>query len=221
MDSSGRAGVTAYPVSRYLIQFGAEEEPKPVTIAEPFVDVLQPLSAKPDEAHETQAALLEAAREEGRIEARAIAQAQYEATLANMKLAYENHLGEERNAWVADESAKFGAALTDAVAQLESRLADSIDAILRPFLIESLRRQMIDELVNDVNVLLAGESPVIEISGASDILVALQEKLASSQVAIDYKPNDSIDVRIVAHHTIIESQLRAWIERFDLSKEQN
>jgi hypothetical protein len=207
----------AHPVSRYLIQFGIEKQAAP---AEPFDGVLQPLSSRVEEPQADPEALLEAAREEGRAEGRAAAQAYFETILANQKRDYEKRLKDERHSWADEEGAKLGLCLTNAIAQLEERLAECVDAVLRPFLIESLRRQMIDELVNDVGVLLASdETPAIEISGAADLLAALQSKLSSAPVAIDYKPTDSIDVRIVAHNTIIESQLRAWIERFDPSKE--
>jgi hypothetical protein len=210
----------AHPVSRYLTQFGIEKEAGP---SESFDGILQPLSARVEEGpEENPEALLEAAREEGRTEGRAAAQLYFETILANQKRDYEKRLGEERNSWVNEEGAKLSLCLTDAIAQLEERLAECVDAVLRPFLIESLRRQMIDELVSDVGVLLASdETPAIEISGAADLLAILQTKLSSAPVAIDYKPNESIDVRIVAHHTIIESQLRAWIERFDPAKESD
>lgn len=207
----------AHPVSRYLVQFGIEEE---VVSPEPFESILLPLSSRAEEPREDPEVRLEAAREEGRAEGRAAAQSYFEAVVANQKRDYEKRLVDERNMWVSEEGATLSLALTNAMAQLLEQLAESIDAVLRPFLIESLRRQMIDELSSDIGVLLASdEPPVIEISGAADLLAALQAKLSSAPAAIDYKPNDSIDVRIVAHHTIIESQLRAWIERFDRSKE--
>jgi hypothetical protein len=207
----------AYPVGRFLVQFGLEE---PVAPLESFDGVLQPLSSRIEEPPEDPEALLEAAREEGRAEGRAAAQAFFETILANQKRDYEKRVADERNAWTVEEGAKLSLCLIEAVTQLEERLAECVDAVLRPFLIESLRRQMIEELIADIGVLLASDDhPAIEISGAADLLAALQAKLSSTQAAIDYKPNDSIDVRIVAHHTIIESQLRAWIERFDPSKE--
>ncbi len=207
----------AHPVARYLVQFGLKEEVVPV---ESFDGLLQPLSSKVEEPEENREALLEAAREEGRSEGRAAAQAFFETILANQKRDYEKRLGEERKSWAGEEGARLSLCLRNAIAQFEGRLAECVDAVLRPFLIESLRRQMIDELIADIGVLLASdENPVIEISGAADLLAALQSQLTSTQAAIDYKPNDSIDVRIVAHNTIIESQLRAWIERFDPSKE--
>jgi cytidylate kinase len=95
-----------------------------------------------------------------------------------------------------------------------------VEAILRPFVIDSLRRQMVDELASNISTLLASDYPLIQISGSADILTVLKDKFASSQATIDYKPDDAADVRIVAQNTVIESQLRAWIKRFDLSKEQ-
>jgi hypothetical protein len=209
--------VIAYPISRYLVQFGVEEE---VAVEEDLDVVLQPLSTKAEELIENREAELEAAREEGRMAARAEAAIHLETALQNQGLDYERRLGEERNSWIAEESNKLGVGLTDALAQLETLLTSSVEAILRPFVIESLRRQIIDELVSNISILLAGDYPLIEVSGSADLLAVLRDKFSSAQVTIDYKPNNSPDVRVVAHHTVIESQLSAWIKRFDLSKEQ-
>jgi hypothetical protein len=208
----------AYPVSRYLMHFGAAEE---VVVEEDVDVILQPLSTKAEELIENQAAELEAAREEGRIEAQAAAQAHLEMTLQELGLDFERRLAEARAAWVAEESAKLSLALTNALTQLEDLVTSSVEAILRPFVIAALRLQIIDELASNVSVLLANDCPLIEISGAADIVAALQEKFSPAQLTIDYRPDESTDVRIVAGHTVIESQLSAWIKRFDLSKEQN
>jgi len=207
----------AHPVSRYLVNFGAEEA---LPVPEQFETVLQPLSSKEEDPFETLEAQIQAAREEGRIEARAAAQALIEAKIAEQKLEYEKRIAQERHSWVEEEGAKFGLSLTSAVTQLQEQIAECVDAVLRPFLIETLRRQMINELISTVSVILASdEVPAIEISGAADLIAILQEKLSTASASISYLPNDKIDVRIVAHHTIIETQLRAWIERFELSKE--
>jgi hypothetical protein len=209
--------VIAHPVGRYLMQFGVEEEAAPPEV---FADIMQPLSARVEEPEEDREALLEAACEQGRAEGHAAAQTFFETITANQKQDYEKRLVEERNSWASEEGVQLSSCLTNAISQLEARLAESVDAVLRPFLIESLRRQMIEELVSDIGVLLASdETPVIEISGSADLLAALQARLSATPAAIDYKPNESIDVKIVSHHTIIESQLRAWIDRFDPSKE--
>jgi hypothetical protein len=209
--------VIAYPVSRYLVQFGAEEK---VAVEEDLDAILQPLSTKAEDLIEDREAELDAAREEGRAEARAAAQAHLEMALQDQQLDYEKRLGEERHLWIAEESDKLSASLTNALLQLEELVTGSVEAILRPFVIDALRRQIIDELASNISTLLASDYPLIEISGAADLLAVLKQRFASAQATIDYKPDDTADVRIVAQHTVIESQLRAWIKRFDLSKEQ-
>jgi hypothetical protein len=205
----------AYPVSRYLVHFGAAEE---VAAEEDIEIVLQPLSTKAEELIEDREAELETAREEGRIEARAIAQAHLEMALQEQKLDFERRLNEARALWAAGEGEKLSLALTAALTQLEELLTRSVEAILRPFVIASLRLQIIDELANNIGVLLASDCPLIEISGAADIIAALQEKFSPAHAAISYRPHESADVRIVAGHTVIESQLSAWIKRFELSR---
>lgn len=210
----------AYPVSRYLAQFGAKEATEADDAVAVTMQPLVPSLHKVEEPRESLEELLEAAQEKGRIEGRLTAQTAHDAQLAAQQLDHEKHIEESRAAWISEESAKFELHLTDAIAKLEACVAESVDAVLRPFLIESLRRQMIDELVIGINVLLANdETPSIEISGAADFIDALRQRLSAAAVAVDYKPDESIDVKIVAHHTVIESQLRAWIERFDPSRE--
>jgi hypothetical protein len=212
-----------HPVSRYLVQFESGGTVKP---AVHYDAVLQPLSLEPEHHHhpEDHEAQLLAARAEGHSEGyelgHAAAQADFNAALANQRLEYDKHLAEERNRWIAEESAPLALAITNMLHQFGEELGEAVDGVLRPFLIESLRRQMVEELAQAVGVLLASdENPAIVISGAADLLTVLRERLSSTSVAIEYRPSDSIDVQVVSHHTVIESQLRAWIARFELPKE--
>lgn len=207
----------AHPIGRYLIQFGAEED---VPVKDDPDTVLHPLSMKAEDVIEDHEAELEAAREQGRQEAAATAQKHLEASLQALAAQHEEHLLNERQSWATEEGHKLSLAITEAFAQLQDMLANTLDAILRPFLIDALRRQMIEELAHNVSILLTSESPAIEISGPDDLIAALREKLSPETAAITYKPNSSVDIRIVAHHTVIESQMQAWIERFEPSREQ-
>jgi len=216
-----------HPVSRYLTCFEIEAD-----IQQPVVydDALQPLSAEPEpepqheRRQDDREALLQAARDEGRAEGHshglAVAQAHYDAIIAKQKIDYERHLAEERNRWITEESTVLTLGFKTALQLFSDEFAESVDAILRPFIIDALRRQMVDELAKDIRILLTDEeNPAIIISGAADLLAILKDQLSSASIAIEYTPDASIDVRIVSHHTIIESQLRAWIQRFEPPKE--
>jgi hypothetical protein len=207
----------AYPVSRYLVQFGVDEE---AVVAEDLDIMLQPLSTTAEDQIEFREAELEAARDEGRKQALATAQTHLETSLQALNAQHAQHLVTERQSWAAEESDKLSSALTEALAQLQDMLANAVDAILRPFLLDTLRHQMVDELAHNVHILLTSENPVIEISGSADLIADLRAKLSSETAVIDYKPNSSSDVRIVAHQTVIQSQMQAWIERFESPREQ-
>jgi hypothetical protein len=203
-----------YPVSQFLKHFGVEEQ---VSVPVAFDDLPNPLVPVPEEPEIDPSTLLEAAREEGWQAGRAAAQAEFDAILENQANEHLQHLAAERDKWLSDESAALDLKLTAALTQFAEQLAEKVDAVLRPFIIGSVRQQIVDELVSAVHVLLAGdENPAIVISGASDLLEKLQTKLAATP-AIEYRPNDSVDVHISAQNTIIESRLQTWIERFEMS----
>ena len=62
---------------------------------------------------------------------------------------------------------------------------------------------------------LRADQATIAISGAPDILAALQRRLADATAAISFAPNSSTDVQIVADQTIIEFRISAWVARIE------
>lgn len=123
-------------------------------------------------------------------------------------------LAAERAKWTQDESDKLAGTIGAAFAEIEANIADCVARVLRAFLIDRLRRKVVDELAENIGVLLGGkEHPVIEISGAEDLVAALREKLSVLSAAIEFSPNHSSDVKVVVDQTIINSRIEAWIQR--------
>jgi len=98
--------------------------------------------------------------------------------------------------------------------ELTATLAGSLARILKPFLVETLRQQVVDGLLEKLGVLLAhDEDVVVRISGPQDLLDSLREKLGSFPTSVEYIATEGADVRVVANHTVIETQLQAWFQR--------
>lgn len=203
---------TARPVALYLDEFG----PAPlaaISFGEASQDAAN-LDLTDEEAVQIPSVLLQAAREEGISEGRAAASAEYETHIARERLAFETRLAAERDKWARQESEILSGGIKASFADVESNIAVSVERVLTPFVAGAMRRGMVDLLAENVGVLLDGsERPVIAIHGPEDLLAMLREKLGAHSSAIEFSPDTSIDVRIVAGHTMIESRIGAWLER--------
>jgi hypothetical protein len=203
--------MTARPVAQILVRFGSHEAPDESAAAQDDMCCLPLASETPAE---DPALLIEAARDEGRVEGLAAAKAQHGAALAQEKLLFEGRLATERAGWTRQESERLAGKFAAALSELEAKIAASAARALRGFLIERLRGEAVAQLADDVRALLAGKArPVVEISGAPDLLAALRESLSGFADAIEFAPNQSPDVKAVADETIIETRIEAWIGR--------
>jgi hypothetical protein len=204
--------VTAVSIARYLAEFGNIEPPREV-IAAPEIP-----PAAPDEpvSHIDVAQLTEEAHARGVEEGRAAAQTAFDAALAEERKSIQSRTILERSKWRAHEGQRLSEALGAAVERLKDEMAASLARILQPFLIAKLREEMVGALREALAAMLLDDrSPLIRISGPEDILNGLREGMEPSMRAIEFVPADSVDVTIVAQDTVIESQLRAWMARFD------
>jgi hypothetical protein len=204
----------ARPIANYLVRFGPGEAA--IEIPEEHVFI----ASAPAEEPEDPTDLVEEARARGYAEGYDAAKAEEAVRVAQEQLEFDEKLAAARQAWTTEEGDKLVERITAAGQQLEAEIAKCVDGILRPFLVETLRRQAVEELARDVAVLLADDKhAVISISGAEDLLAAVRSKLPASNAAIDYVPNESVDVCVVARQTIIETRIAAWLERLQAAAE--
>jgi hypothetical protein len=206
-----RAPMMARPVAHYLAEFGApplEQAIDDTGNGAASVELQdEPVAEDPTDS-------LQAARDEGIAEGYGTARSEYEAQFLQERLAFEARLTAERDKWTRQESIKLSGDIKAAFAEVESRIAGSVECIIRPFIVEALRRKMIDLLAENIGILLSGrERPVVEIHGPEDLLAALRKKLSPFSCAINYSPEASIDVRVVADQTMIESRIGEWLDR--------
>jgi hypothetical protein len=154
--------------------------------------------------------------EQGRLlafeEGRESSRRELEEERGKMRQAVEAEVAKAREKWVAEQGESLAGAHRAAFDSFEARCAQAVANILRPFTSELVIARVTEALVENLEVLFAGggQAP-FEISGPVELLDALREKFASRDAAVVFRPNELIDVRVVAGDTIIETQLGAWM----------
>jgi hypothetical protein len=202
------------PVADYLVQIGLESVEPPVMSA-PLEPDLAPLW--PEEPEEDPQIAIDAAREEGRAEgletARVAAKAEYEDELARAQARFDAELKAAREAWAHEEGARLLEQLAVAMRAIEEGLADSVARVLRPFIVATLRRQMIDKLVENIRTIVGStEMTAIQIAGPADLIEVLRAELQGAPAAFHYVTQDSVDVSVIAEQTSIDTRLKAWTD---------
>ncbi len=210
----------AQPAALYLARFDtASVSAAPTLDLSPSKD-LAPLWKHQPEPEEDIEGRIAAARDEGYAEGAEAARAEAAAAIEEMRGVLEAQLGAERQRWIAEEGELLKAQLASGLTQLQDVLADSVGHVLRPFVIESLRRQMIDELVGHVASMAANPDKIaIKICGPADLLVELQTRLGEGVFAIEYEVRDGVDVQVIAAQTMIETRLKVWIDLINANTE--
>ncbi len=209
--------MTPRPVAQYLTPFDApvrpdqggdgraawEDQPGPAASAEEDL-VLMAQSARAD------------AYAEG-VAAGGLA---LEQALGAERLAFAERLANERASWADEEGARLGEAFRAALAAVETSIAASVARVLRPFVGAALREKAVGELAEAIGLVLRDpDRAMFEISGAPDLITALQKRLAGATATIAFTSSSSTEVRVVADQTIIESRIDAWLRRIEAMAE--
>jgi hypothetical protein len=132
---------------------------------------------------------------------------------ARLREALDAEIEKARAQWIEEEAERLAVAHRSAFEVFETRCAQSVVNILRPFLTQQVIARVTESLVENLEVLFASRTRALfEISGPADMLDALREKFAARDVAVEFKPNESIDIKVCVDDTIIETQLGAWMK---------
>jgi hypothetical protein len=207
--------VTVIPIARYLVQFGKNNGLE----AETRRDEIAPSQSFDPRAEEELARRLEETQSSAREEGRAEAAAEFELALAKERGEIEARIVCERDAWLAEEGRRLSGAIDAALAELEARIGDSVARILEPFLEAALRQKVVAELALTLSALIADGEPLLRVSGPQSLLDALKEKLGTGRGAIEYVPAEGADIKATADQTLVETRLKAWIDRFQQALE--
>ena len=155
--------------------------------------------------------------EQGRLlafeEGRESARRELEEERGKLRQTLDGEVAKARAKWVVEEGERLASAHRAAFDDFETRCAQAVANILRPFATRLVIARVTESLVENLEVLFAGRSKALfEISGPAELLDALREKFADRDAAVVYRPNDRIDVRVTAGDTVIETQLGAWMK---------
>jgi hypothetical protein len=202
--------VKMIPAAKVIKEFGAAAHGEPVPAPPPWAEKPKVKQAA------GMPSLLDDAHARGVAEGRAAAQAEADARFEEQKRFYEQQLELERCTWAAREAEQFARHLDAGLDALKTAVAGQTARILKPFLIEQVHRQAIEELYAALDdVLGADQGLKLEVSGPEDLLQLLREKLSGRPVAVEFSPSEGADVRVCVGQTILETRLAAWMEKLE------
>ncbi|BBO03434.1 MULTISPECIES: hypothetical protein [Bradyrhizobium] len=141
--------------------------------------------------------------------------AEGDARLAEERVRSAIRLGEERAKWSDQQAVAIVSGFETACREIETNIASSVARILLPFLTEAVRDKAIGSLVEQIAALTGNSSvPAFKVTGPSELLDLVKTQLeASRRTGIEYEAADTLEVRVVADQTVIETQITAWSER--------
>lgn len=201
----------ARPVADYLVEIGPLGDIAPPLAL--FLPETEITPIWPEEPEENPQVAIDAAREDGRAEGLAEAQANFAAELAQAREGFAAELKEARQQWANAEGERLREQLVAGLAAMEERLSESVARVLRPFILAALRRRMTEKLVENVRTIVGSADKMkIRIAGPEDIVAALRDELQTVPAAIEYVVQTGLDVSVSAEPTSIETQLKAWTD---------
>lgn len=215
------------PFAQYLARQQQEEPRRPVTPAWPprakggdqppepprRSPLLRSIEKEKPEAKVDASRRLEQAQLKAFEEGRAAARKELDVERGGFREALDAELAKARAGWAAEEGARLTQAHRAALDSFETRCAQAVANILRPFLVRETIARVTDALVKNLEAMFAARAQgVFEISGPADLLAALKEKFAAGAARMEFRPDDSIDVRVRVEDTIIETQLGPWLK---------
>jgi hypothetical protein len=147
---------------------------------------------------------------------KAAVEAEFAARLEAQKETFERDLVATRESWGLEQGALIAEQIQTAIGDMEGRITDSTERVLRPFLGQAIRVQAIVDLRATLQELV-GKNPgmTLEISGPEDLLAAVRAALPASIAAVSYVANDACDVQVKAGASILETRIAAWLDQIE------
>jgi hypothetical protein len=147
----------------------------------------------------------------GVLEGHAAAQVENDAALARQIAEAAQALKKDRQRWSETEGTRLSGLMTDAMADLEQRIANQVARCLKQVLDDGIRQRAVAQLSVALDDLLRkGEYAAISISGPDDLLAAMQAKLDAHHPRLTFIPSDGTDLVVSADETILETRIAAW-----------
>ncbi|MEJ2116862.1 MAG: hypothetical protein P8Y67_00880 [Alphaproteobacteria bacterium] len=207
------------PISAVLTEFGSKtaRQDQPKEFAKRFhKQQAAPEKHIPTPPIETISSFAEENYERGLEEGKAAGLAELEAKLEELRQFLEQQHELERCTWANREATVLASKLQEGLHEIENTVANSVASILKPFLTELMHEQAVSNLVKTLQTLLTkGEGTNLEIYGPEDLLQLLREKLDAQGIKAAFIPENTPDLRVRVGQTVIETQLAAWISKFE------
>jgi hypothetical protein len=122
----------------------------------------------------------------------------------------------ERVDFQMNEYAKLAEAIGQGLKDIERRIANSVEQILRPFLYATLASRAVDELVSNIQKLAtAGSAPLMRVSGPEPLLKLLKERLHPFAVEVEFAAGEGAEIKVEAVATTIVTEFGPWLEWLD------
>ncbi|KQT82441.1 hypothetical protein [Aurantimonas sp. Leaf443] len=125
---------------------------------------------------------------------------------------HQETLARARAEWTELQADRLARHISEELAQLESVLKETFQAVLRPLALDARRRQTVDELVDAVRTIaLDGQPYRINASGPADLLEEMGKRLGDRADLVSFAVDETrTEVRIDADNTVIETRLSSW-----------
>ncbi len=119
----------------------------------------------------------------------------------------------ERLDFQMNEYAQLADAISQGMAEVERRIADTVARILRPLLNVSVTSRAVDALASNIAKLSSsGHPPLLKINGPEPLLKLLKARTAALAIEIEFTPEARVEVEVEASHTTITTELGPWLE---------
>lgn len=141
--------------------------------------------------------------------------AEGEAKLAEERVRSAIRLGEERAKWSDQQAVAIVNGFDSACREIESNIASSVARILLPFLADAVRDKAIESLVEQISMLTSNSPvPAFRVTGPSELIDLVRTQLnLAGRSGVEYQSADSVEVRVLADQTTIETQISTWMDR--------
>jgi hypothetical protein len=198
--------VSVVPAAPFLVDFGSPE------LASEVAEEM-PLEASAAGAEIDWAERVEEAYTRGIDAGKRSAEAETVVLLEEQKAVLDQSLAAAREAWCTEQGPRLAEQVGIAIRDMEGRIAESAERVLRPFLVQAVRDQAIGQLRAILNDLTATNPGItLEISGPEDLLSAMRTSLSSSVANASYVVNEACDVQVKAGASVIETRISAWLK---------
>lgn len=143
--------------------------------------------------------------------------AEGEAKLAEERVRSAIRLGEERAKWSDQQAVAIVNGFDAACREIESNIASSVARILLPFLADAVRDKAIGSLVEQISALTSNSPvPAFRVTGPSELIDLVRTQLnLAGRSGVEYQSADTVEVRVLADQTKIETQISTWMDRLN------